>query len=190
MIENVLLSSSVTITKYRQLEEKKDRAAIADFLKERFTERYVRPLDGDPDMKHGFCTMAISCLMIEALEFFRQGWCDTRNRSREAFCLFFQRCLEEELELGVFARLVDDFYKGVRCGILHQAETTRGWRILRKGPLCNPGTKTINATKFHSELEKALQLYCDTLKRSDWDSVVWQNLRRKMEAVIENCKPG
>lgn len=190
-MEDVLLSSSITIAKYRQLEAKKDRAAIADFLKERFTERYVRPLRGDRDMKHGFCTMAISCLMIEALESFWQGWSDTRNRSKEAFRSFFQRCLEQGLQLGKFAQdeLSDDFYYGVRCGILHQAETTREWRIRRKGPLYDPDTKTINATKFHDELEKALWLYCDTLKQSDWDSTVWQNLRRKMRAVIEHCRP-
>lgn len=192
MIEDVLLSSSVTIAKYRQLEAKKDRAAIADFLKKRFTERYIRPLRGDPDMKHGFCTIAISCLMIEALESFWQGWPDTKNKSREAFRSFFQRCLEQGLELGNFAgdELSDDFYYGVRCGILHQAETTRGWRILRKGPLYNPDTKMTNATKFHDELEKALRLYCDTLKQSDWDSVVWQKLKTKMKAVIEHCKLG
>jgi len=192
MIENVLLSSSVTIAKYRQIEAEKNRAAIADFIMERFTERYIRPLRGDPIMKHGFCTMAIACLMIEALESFSQGWSDTRNRSRDTFRLFFQRCLDQGLELGNLAdgKLADDFYYGVRCGILHQAETTNGWRILRKGPLYNPDTKRINATKFHDELEKALQFFCDTLKQSDWDSRVWQNLIRKMEAVIENCRPG
>jgi len=192
MIENVLLSSSVTIAKYRRLEAEKNRAAIADFIVERFTERYITPLRGDPTIKHGFCTMAISCLMIEALESFWQGWPDTRWRSGEAFRSFFQRCSDQGLELGNFAgdSLADDFHQGVRCGILHQAETTKGWRIRRRGPLYNPSTKTINATKFHDELEKALQIYCDTLKQADWDSAVWQNLRKKMVAVIENCNPG
>lgn len=189
-MEDVRLSSSGTIKKYLQLEAKKDRVAIADFLRERFTERYIIPLRGDPDKKHGFCTMAISCLMIEALESFWKGWPNTRNKSREAFHSFFQRCLEQGLDLGRFARkkLSDDFYYGVRCGILHQAETTRGWLILMKGPPYNPDTKTINATKFHDELKKALHIYCVTLKQSDWDSEVWQNLRKKIRAVIKHCK--
>lgn len=191
MIEDILLSFTVTIAKYRQLEAKKDRATISGFLKERFNERYIRPLRVAPYMKHGFCTMAISCLMIEALESFWQGWADTNRKGKEVFRLFFKRCSEQGLKLGNFAEetLSDDFYYGVRCGILHQAETTNGWRILRKGPLYNPDTKTINATKFHEELEKALQLYCDTLKQSDWHSLVWQKLRKKMDAVIEHCKP-
>ena len=186
MIDNILLSSSTTIARYRQLEARKDRGEIADFLKERFTERYIRPLCGAPDMKHGFCTMAISCLMIEALESFWQGWPDTTRKSKEAFSSFFQRCSEQGLELGIFSDIADDFYKGVRCGILHQAETTNGWRIRRKGALCDKHTKTINATKFHNNLEKALLTYCETLKRSDWNLEIWCNLRNKMRAIIKN----
>ena len=190
MIDDVLLSSSVTIAEYRRFEAEKNRERIADFIMERFTERYIRPLRGNPTRKHGFCTMAISCLMIEALESFWQGWPDTEGKSRKAFRSFFQRCSEQKLELGTFSNLADDFYTGVRCGILHQAETTNGWRIRREGPLFDQSTKTINATRFHSELEKALQFYCDTLKRSDWDSDIWQNLRTKMRAVIKNCEIG
>lgn len=88
-----------------------------------------------------------------------------------------------------FLLIADDFYEGVRCGILHQAETTKGWRIWRKGPLYNPKTKIINAKKFHNKLERVLELYCDTLQESDWDSDVWKNLREKMEEVIKNCNP-
>jgi len=192
MVEDTFLSSSVTISDYRRFQEGKDRESISNFIMERFTERYIRPLRVDPAKKHGFCTMAICCLMIEALESFWRGWPTTKRKSEKAFCLFFQRCKDQGLQLGIFSdsTLADDFYEGVRCGILHQAETTNGWRIRREGPLYDPETKTINATEFHNELKKALQLYCDTLKQSDWDSVVWQNLRTKMEAVIEHCKPG
>jgi hypothetical protein len=188
-MEHTKLSSTVTVAEYCQLEAEKDRIKIADFILQRFMERYIRPLRGDSNRKHGFCTMAISCLMIEALESFWQGWADTGQRSREAFRSFFRRCADQGLELGVFTNLADDFYIGVRCGILHQAETTNGWRIRRKEPLYDPKTKTINATKFHNELEKALKIYCDTLKRSEWDAQVWQNLRTKMKSVIKNCKP-
>jgi len=135
--------------------------------------------------------MAISCLMIEALESFWRGWPDTSTRgtSRDAFCSFFHRCLKQNSELGVFFKHADNFYKGVRCGILHQAETTNGWRIRRTGSIFNSETKTINATKFHYELEKCLQRYCDLLKNLNWDDKVWQNLRKKMKAIIEHCRP-
>ncbi|MDW8404338.1 hypothetical protein [Chloroflexus sp.] len=186
-IEETRLSSSVTIAQYREFEAQKDRENIADFIFERFSERYIRPLHGS--QKHGFCMMAICCLMIEALESFYQGWPDTKGRSREAFHSFFEQCQKQQSPLGDFAQRADDFYEGVRCGILHQAETTRGWRILRKGPLYDPETKTINATKFLKELEAILKRYCDALRNDDWESDLWQKCRNKMEAVIENCVP-
>jgi hypothetical protein len=188
MVEETLLSSSVTIARYRELEARRDREGIADFILERFSERYIMPVG--EGKKQGFCTMAICCLMIEALESFYQGWPDTKTRSSEAFDSFFRRCAEQKSELGVFADHADNFYRGVRCGILHQAETARGWRIRREGPLFDPSTKIINATLFHNELEKVLMAYRGTLKQSDWDSEIWHNLRKKMEAVIENCKLG
>lgn len=189
-MENDILSSSVTVSDYRQFEADKDRRKIATFIWERFTERYIKPLRVDPTKKHGFCTMAICCLMIEALESFWEGWPDTDRRSEKAFNSFFRRCSKNKSELGIFFDQANNFYKGVRCGILHQAETTKGWRIRREGSLFNHSAKTVNATRFHDELEKALRFYCDTLEQWDWDSEVWRNLRKKMKVVIENCRPN
>lgn len=154
MIEDTKLSRSVTVARYRELKERRDRKEIAKFIRDRFSERYIEPLRGS--RKHGFCTMAICCLMIEALESFWQGWSDAKGKSEEAFRHFFERCSEQNLELQVFSPIAKDFYKGVRCGILHQAETTNGWRIRRAGPLFDPETKTINATRFHDQLGLAL----------------------------------
>ncbi|GIV98630.1 hypothetical protein [Roseiflexus sp.] len=188
-IDEVLLSSSVTVRKYRELEAAQDRKNIAEFIKERFKERYITPIAStDKKQKHGFCTMAICCLMIEALESFWQGWEDTRGESKNAFREFFQRCSTQNLALGVFKDVADDFYTGVRCGILHQAETTNGWRIRRKCQLYDPEQKMINATKFHRELENALKAYYEELRQADWNAPIWENLRRKMNKVIENCK--
>ncbi len=156
MVEDTLLSSSVTIADYLRLEEAKDRVRISSFILERFTERYITPLRVDPHKKHGFCTMAICCLLIEALESFWQGWPDTEGRSKNAFCSFFKRCSEQNSELGELSQQADDFYVGVRCGILHQAETTNGWRIRRIGPLFDHSTKTINATSGSFGMKTAI----------------------------------
>ncbi len=185
--DKIFLSSTVTIAEYKEMKANKDKKAIAEFIKERFTERYIRPLRIGSKKKHGFCTMAICCLMIETLESFWQGWRNTRGKSREAFISFFKRCQKDGLELGIFAPVAECFYKGVRCGILHQGETTHGWLILRRGPLLNCCTKIINATKFHNELENALRHYIKTLKESDWEDEIWRNLRKKMDAIIDNC---
>lgn len=129
--DSVKLSSSVTIAQYREFERNRDRTAIADMIKQRFTERYITPLRGDARRKNGFSLMAISCLMIETLQSFYEGLADTQGKSREAFERFFK----ENIEFTIFSPEAVSFYKGVRCGILHQGETTLGWRIQRKGPI-------------------------------------------------------
>lgn len=186
MIESTYLATAFTVEDYRRLEKEQNKQEIIRFIHKRFKERYITPLRGDRSEKHGFCTMAICCLMIETLESFRHGWGDTRGKSKKAFDEFFKWCKENKLELGVFDP--KDFYKGVRCGILHQGETTNGWRIRRKGPLYDPSAKIINATAFHNELENALKRYLSALEESDWESKIWQNLRRKMKHVIANCQ--
>ncbi len=184
MSTGIKLSSSTTVEKYQDMKSAYDKEGIADFVLERFTERYIKPLRVCRERKHGFCTMAICCLMIEALESFWCGWPDSTRRSKEAFCSFFDR----SPNLSVFQDYAGDFYKNVRCGILHQAETRNGWRIRRDGLLFNPETKTINATKFHDQMEKCLQNYVGMLKESDWEEDIWNNLQEKMKSIITNCE--
>ena len=88
-------------------------------------------------------------------------------------------------QFSSFRAVADDFYVHVRCGILHQAETTGGWRIVRKGPLIEG--KVINATQFEGRLRKALSDYCARLKAEDWNSSVWESFKRKMDSVCANA---
>lgn len=179
-----LLSSSVTSEKLNKLIINSEKVLIADFILERFNERYISPIENlDSTEKHGFSIMAISCLMIESQESFKNGWENTRNRSESAFKIFFNR----ESNFSEFKNYSSDFYKNVRCGILHQSETTNGWKIRRDGKLFEPKTKTINASKFLSELKKVLINYTNDLKKSEWDSEDWDNLRRKLRNIIKNC---
>lgn len=183
---SVRLSRIITVGRYRALERNRDRSQIADFIKARFAERYPAPLESIPkEHKSGFCVMAVCCLMIEALESFRQGWEDSRRRNREAFRLFFQR----HESMKPFAERADSFYEEVRCGLLHQAESRRGWRILRQGPLMDPKRRTINATRFLREVRTCLDSYCRELEEADWHDEVWCALRHKMDAVCRNCRP-
>ncbi|MGH7496308.1 MAG: hypothetical protein ACREOO_28480 [bacterium] len=175
------LSSNVTIRQYRRLEKAENQKAIAEFIKGRFTERYIVPLKSENE--NGFCTMAICCIMIEALESFWRGWSDTRNRSELAFCSFFSR----SDELKDFLKHTHDFYTHIRCGLLHQAETTGGWRIRRQGQLIDAVAKTINASLFHNRLEKSVQKYYESLIKATWNDTIWQNLRKKMNAICRNC---
>lgn len=155
-IGKVWLSTSVRIEKYLDMEKAEDRAEIAKFLYERFTERYLVPLkEVGKGYDNGFLVMASCCLLIESLMAFREGWPSTEGLSQRAFELFF----EHEDRFAVFRGHEVDFWKGVRCGILHQGETVLGWRLNftdPSAPLPEVDEKRVNCSKFMSCLEGVL----------------------------------
>ena len=186
-INDFLLTENVTVGQARQWMRDKDDNAKPNLIKlihHRFYNRYVKHLS---TINSGFLKMAVSCLMIETMESFRQGKKDTKARGvgQKMFQDFFT--VEESLFPG-FKDIAPDFYSSIRCGILHQAETTNGWRILRKDALLNKPNRTINATKFVKTLEKALENYINMLKASDINTTIWNHALFKIEDVCENCK--
>ena len=178
------LSSSWTARRYLEAKKKaqdgdKDaKDGIVSFVQQRFGERYLEPLKNVPNKhKNGFAIMAVCCLFIEMLQSFREGWPDTSNRGRSelAFCKFITH---RDSRLAVLSGYASDFYKHVRCGILHQGETTGGWKVHRSGRrLFDPKGPTLNASRFLVAMELALRDYCDDLRQAEWDSVIWKNLR-------------
>lgn len=179
-----MLSSTISVARYRELELARKRKAIADFVEQRFRERYISPASCEG--AHGFSIMANCCLMIEALESFYQGWEDTELRSEQAFEHFFKR----EPRFQVFQPLCSDFCYNVRCGILHQGELRGGWRVETSGPLLNEGKLTINAVEFLRRLGMYLAAYAEMLCNQGWETDEWVKFRRKMDHVIEHCKRG
>lgn len=180
--DDVRLSTSMTVARYRALEQAGDRHALARFILERFDERYFRPVE-DSSSKHGFALMAIGCLVIEALESFYQGLPDTTGKSAE----MFRRFLNRDTPLNVFGSGNDWFYRNVRYGILHQAETREGWRILRVGALLDAPARTINAARFLRRLRKQVNEYSNQLVKDD---DCWERFKIKMQAVCSNCASG
>ena len=178
------LSSTVKVSEYMSFVENQEAQKIVAFVKQRFAERYIVPMRVEKSKKNGFTIMAISCLMIESLESFYQGWEDSNSKSQLAFCNFFDRNDNFEFIRGYS----QEFFKCVRCGILHQGETTKGWHIQRKGEIFQKQSKTIDAKLFHDEVEVALNKYCKALESEDWNSDIWKKFRNKMNTVCKNCE--
>src|SRR5713226_1846508 len=88
---SVELASGFTVGDYLDAVNARNRDVIAEGIHRRFTERYLEPVTDSAAKRHGFTMMAIASLMIEALQSFRLGWADTRQRGRgeEAFCPLF-----------------------------------------------------------------------------------------------------
>lgn len=188
-VAEVWLSSRVRVKKYLGMAQAEDRAGIAKFLHDRFMERYISPLKAvKAGEENGFLIMASCCLLIEGLTAFREGWCSTEGLSERAFQLFF----DQEDRFALFRGHEHDFWKSVRCGILHQGETGSGWTLNftdRFGELFVASGKRVNCCKFMEQLEAVLADYRDLLSRTPWNYEQWRNVRRKMEATIKDCQP-
>lgn len=186
-IDDFLLTANVTVGQTREWIRKKNENAKNNLVKliyHRFNNRYVKHLH---NIDSGFLKMAVSCLMIETLESFKQGKKDTKGVGvgQKMFTDFFTT---EEKHFSGFNDISKDFYSSIRCGILHQAETTNSWRILRKNALLDTTNKTINATKFVKALEMSLNTYINTLNSNDFNAPIWVNALFKIEDICENCK--
>jgi hypothetical protein len=206
-IDDVYLSSKVAVVRYREMEQAQKVRGLAKFVHDRLFERYITPLLSVPKKKkNGFLIMAACCLLIETLESFYNGWEDNHigmprkdvaascrptksmiSRSEVAFCYFFQR----ETAFAPFRPHATAFYKHIRCGILHQGETTGGWLITRRAdrPLFSEPGPTINANEFFAAMRASVRTYCKTLIESSWNDDIWINFRKKMAAVVKNCAP-
>lgn len=177
------LSARVNVAKYFELVEQQKRVELGAFIFDRFNERYFNPiLKADKSIKSGFTMMAVSCLVIEALESFIYGKEDTTREGKKMFNSFFSR----EKSFAYFRSDDSWFYNDIRCGILHQAEIRKGWKLTRSNSakLIDHSSRTINANKFVLELRKSVKAYSVKLQTDD---AYWKNFQKKMTSVCLNC---
>jgi len=160
------------------------KISLLELIEHRFINRYLKHLN-HPDIDGGFFKMAICCLMIETLESFKQGKPNTKGISEDIFVAFFE---SEQQAFPNFNSISNDFYKSIRCGILHQAETTNAWRIHTKGPLLDTANRIINATAFVKALELTFKIYLESLRESNLADAVWKRAIVKIESICKNCE--
>jgi len=185
---DILLAPGYSLGRVQELINSKnpeDRPKVAEFIKCRLSSRYLEPFEKQNKItKSGFAMMACYCLFVETLQAFREGKEQTKRKQNDcAFCHFFRN--ETENPLGVFENIAKDFYENVRCGLLHQGETSNGWKIRREGDLFNTETKTINANKFGEALKEVLERYVECLKTDD---VLFENAKKKIKFIINHCR--
>jgi hypothetical protein len=180
--EDTELAAGFTIRDYHERAAAEDRKALGEFLVRRFDERYFQTMDGTKGT-YGFASLSLACLLIETLECFYQGHPKTprgKGAGARMFRDFFGRhpAFEPFLEGGNW------FYSDIRCALLHQGETYRGWRIWRSGPLLNMEGRVINATTFAKELRTAVSAQADEMVDNN---DVWRHFLKKMETICANC---
>ena len=165
---------------------------LSKFIYHRLYSRYLKPFQFDcceykNYFKNGFSMLANYCLLIEAIQSFKEGLKNSNGKGKKLFEDFFE---EEHKYFSELKNLGNEFYKNVRCGILHQGETLHGWKVTRSetAPLFDSSTKTINATKFGKQMEKVLENYRQKLEESDINTPIWKYCKKKLNYIINNCK--
>jgi hypothetical protein len=196
--------------------DKSQAHEIVRFLSERHTERFFGPIGclkkaPGGTSGYGFAIMALCSLLIETLECYRQGLPSSSNNdmgplktssahaaappeykldtltfpnSGEIFKSFFTRSQHQAFFPGVDGEI---FFRNIRCGLLHQAQTKDGWRIVRTGKFWDPDpSKQINREEFSERLESCFNAYLGELEaETNWSSDIWKAARRKIWWLVQ-----
>jgi len=129
--------------------------------------------------------MAIDCLLIETLQQFIEGVLETPRRKSECY---FKKFLISRFKEDFDNKKAKMFYRQIRCGILHQAETKESSKIKisHKLPIVKFTKEKdgliINRKKFHEKLKNAIKLYMEQLKDKT-NEPLRNNFRKKMDYI-------
>ncbi len=185
------------------------KVPLIKFIDHRLRGRYITPLQNVEPRKYrsGFLMMASACLLIETLQAFREGKNQSEVGSEAAFIRFFEEhgkyfsglrnCFPVVLKKDKHGVPVRDkqgnavkkcaFYKHIRCGIFHQAESTGGYSIVRdQSDLFDLAEQTVNADEFIDEVETCLDKYLNELGSSAVTSERCNKAADKLTYICDN----
>lgn len=213
MSKNTILATDkngneITIGKVEKWIIDKEKSKLATLVYDRLYGRYLKPFDFkdveyEKSYKNGFAIMANCCLLIEATVSFKEPTLkSTFGKSERCFGLFFTSedqfkdfrngglTLAEYKDFTIGMRrnnkgIPQEFYKNVRCGILHSGETRNKWKITRNGDLFDEPNRRINATKFLNRLKNVISNFKKELEKEDFEtSIVWKTYLDKIKDII------
>ena len=159
------------------------REAAKDYFHERLFSRYLEPIrvlqNHGTYTGEGFSIAAIQCTLIEFLESTAQGLTyryrggatalgpHEYSNSKDLFVSFLKTRDPFSNDFnGKNDPLAQDFYEGVRCGLLHEARTKNDWTIWGEGPtgtVIQPTKKIIYRNNFQDALLKFTDWYENAL---------------------------
>lgn len=166
-------------------------------IRSRFESRYFDQIDvlqnsNDTVVKYncGFLIMSIDCLLIETLNQFFLGLYHTeelyKGRNADTFADFFNYSAYFPFFKGN-APASKEFYKQIRCGLLHQAESkTQSLINIRETEMIKPIDSLdftqgliVNRNLFHEALKSEFEKYLKDLENPDGKNINGDFLREK-----------
>lgn len=202
------LGKNITISQLQNWINTESKTELADFFYHRFYGRYIKPFDFKNSeyiktYKNGFAIMTSCCLLIETFVSFTEPFfIDTNQKSERCFGYFFSNQKEFiEFSKGGLNKsdykdsnrkkinnkgIPKDFYKNVRCGILHNGEVKNNWRITRNGILYDTENKVINSHLFLQKLKDVMKQFKFNLKNSNIEDEIWKTYLLRLKDLIKN----
>jgi len=159
--------------------------AIA-IVEDRIEGRWLRWVDEiAPFRFSGFAVLALDCIVLESLWGFMNGKSLPKGQERDVY-----RNILKGSRFGWTDKQCDDFREFVRNGLMHDAETRKGWRVEKSIPRYSiidqskHGGYRINRTMFHEALKAAVADWIKELRRGQ-DSDLRENMRHRMDQIIK-----
>lgn len=204
------ISGHKTVEDWIELEKKLDTNndelwnEAYDFFEARICTRYLKPIEAilniKKDLGEGFAVVNLQCSLIETIESFINGWVSEfdekkgktiwKNRSSIAKLANGKNIDNTAIFISFFRNSKDfassnidgeDFFRNVRCGLLHETQTKKGWKI----NACSTGTenpienKTIFREKFQEAIEEIIEKYkVAIIKNEKFNEIEGFDLRR------------
>lgn len=154
--------------------------AYDEFFLPRLRLRYFNPIEVLQRELHyqgeGFSILTIQCALIEFMESTFQGYKYRFVRRHEAlgpfeynisssmFRSFFCNRLPFSKEFT--EDLAEEFYRNIRCGLLHEAQTKNGWRIWADDPnhrIVDGVSKIVFRNNLYAALVSCVEQYREDL---------------------------
>jgi len=187
--------------------DRRDKDELVRFVKERHEQRFFGPIRAlRPFNKSGFAITALCSLLVETIQSYRLGLPSTHRGELQQFVKeaamaqwqvpvpeWPRRGRGEEIFVGFFSDFrslfpsVDgvEYYKCIRNGLLHQAQTKGGW-LIKTGQqtLWDAATKTLDRNRLADGLKGAFDEYLGQLESTDWNSDAWRKAERKIRWLV------
>ncbi len=132
----------------------------------------------------GFAVLALDCIVLESLWGFMNGKGTPKGSGLDVY-----RDILKGPRFGWTDKQCDDFREFVRNGLMHDAETRKGWLVEKSIPRnsivkqSKHGDYRINRTRFHQALKAAVADWINELRRGQ-DIALRKNMRKRMDQII------
>ena len=175
------------------------KKAFDEYFKERLNLRYLNPIkilqENGKLIGEGFSIMAIICTLVEFLETTIKGLKYKYVRNKNELNQY-EYCFSSDIFVDFLSKRIPfsnhfdkdlalEFYKNIRCGLLHEAQTKGRWTIRAKsltGSLIDKNNKIV----FRDDFQMALDEFTDDYyKNLLTDSELQKAFIRKFDFICE-----